>query len=270
MQARQDMRDAIRLLAGDLEALEFRRNPPPRRNDGRTEPYSKPDSARVNQWHFERAQSREPLDGWEAWAISIFRAPQPLPTDVMRFFDDYVHDSFAGFYLAGEVTEYDKRVKVAQVLQKSRSRLKGFDSKIYDLAKKTQAAVAKKEKGESMTPEEEALAIEAEYSTPYPVMTDADTADMRSFAIKTQTDTRREGGGYIIRRGYYPQSGFFRRESIHEKELQRLPKVGAARSARPVAEPVFELVWSENLVTDIAIASARMQPLPQGGGRALA
>lgn len=258
-QAQQDMRDANRMLAGDLEALELRRKHRSQVDSGRPEPVPKLDPSYVNQWHIERAESREPFDEWEAWATSIFRAPQPLPADVMRFFDDFVHDSFAGFYLAGEVTEYDKRAKVTKILKKPRSSWKGFDLKVYDLAKKTEAAVEKKKNGELLSAEEEALAKEAEYGTPYPVMTDADTPDMRSVAIKTQTDTRREGGGYIIRRGYYPHSGFFRRESIHEKELRTLPKVGAVRQTAPGAAAVVELVWSDNLLADVALASIQTQ-----------
>lgn len=269
-QAQQDMRDANRMLAGDLEALELRRKSRPQGSTGWPEPAPKLDPTYVNQWHLERAHSREPFDQWEAWATSIFRAPQPLPPDVMRFFDDYVHDSFAGFYLAGEVTEYDKRAKVIKVLKKPRSSWKGFDLKIYDLAKKTEAAVAKKKHGESLSTEEEALAKEAEYGTPYPVMTDADTADMRSVAIKTQTDTRREGGGYIIRRGYYPHSGFFRRESIHEKELRTLPKVGSVRQGAPAGAAVVELVWSDNLLADVALAAMRTQSRQEPSEAALA
>jgi len=40
-------------------------------------------------------------------------------------------------------------------------------------------------------------------------MKDEDADDLLSWgeelAVRTQSGTRREGGGYVIRRGYYPQ-----------------------------------------------------------------
>lgn len=260
-QAQQDMRDANRMLAGDLEALEYRRTAPAKTaGDDPYEPFRPHDLKRINQWHYYRAQNRTDLDEWEAWALSIFRAPQPLPAEVMRFFDDYIHDSFAGFYMAGEVTEYDKRLKVSKVVKEDRDDLKGFDLKVYDMAKKTEAAVAKRKAGEQLTEEEAALADEAEYGTPYPIMTDSDTSDMRSAAITTQTATRREGGGYIILRGNYPERGFIRK-SIYHDELHRKPKVGAAANKAATQEAAVELVWSDDIQADLfMIAAAQTAP----------
>ena len=259
-QAQQDMRDANRMLVGDLEALEYRRTAPPKMaGDGDSDPFSVHDLARMNQWHYYRAQNRTPLDKWEAWALSIFRAPQPLPDDVLRFFDDYVHDSFAGFYMAGEVTEYDKRLKISQVIKKDRNKLKGFDLKVYDNAKKTEAAIAKKKDGGQLSADEEALVAEAEYGTPYPLMTDEDTEDMRSAAITTQTSTRREGGGYIIMRGNYPESGFIRK-SIYEDELHRSPKTGSTSKTTKQGEEAVELVWSDHIREDLFLIAARGNP----------
>ena len=72
----------------------------------------------MSQWQSKRANLNIPveLDEWEIWALGIFEDPKPLSEDVMRFFDDYVHDSLAGFYMAGKVTEYDKRLKVESVM----------------------------------------------------------------------------------------------------------------------------------------------------------
>ncbi|NMG77733.1 hypothetical protein, partial [Aromatoleum diolicum] len=224
IQAQQDLHEANRMLAGDLEALRERRQarpaPPP---ENRQPPFTQADLARINKWQFDRAQFGTPLDDWEQAALAVFECPAPLPAEVERFFDDYVHDSFAGFYMAGEVTEYDKRVKVAQVMARKPESLEGFDRKIHATTARARAAQEKKAAGETLTAEEDALVREAEYGTPYPVMSDSDTADMRSTVILTQTATRREGGGYIIRRGYYPHIGFFYRRSIHEKELEQAP-----------------------------------------------
>ncbi len=257
-QAQQDMRDANRMLPGDLEALRYRQKPQQTGagDDAQANPYSWRDQGHINAWHLSRAINRDQLDAWETWALKIFNDPKPLPPEVMRFFDDYIHDSFAGFYMAGEVTEYDRRVKVAQVVKQDRQRLEGFDLKVYDLAKKTEAAVNKKKAGEELSSEEAALAAEAEYGTPYPIMTDEDTKDMRSAAITTQTMTRREGGGYIILRGNYPESGIIRR-SIYEKELHRDPLAGVEADKNIAREEAFELVWSDDIQADLFLLAAR-------------
>lgn len=242
-QEREDLGSYNRLLAGDLEALRARKA---FRHGDEEKPFSARDIARINHWQYYRAQNHTSLDKWEEFALDIFDHPKPLPPEVMRFFDDYVHDSLAGFYMAGEVTEYDKRAKIASFANKPPE--DGFYKRAYELSRKTEAAQLKQKNGEALTPEEEALVKEAQYGTPYPIRTDADSADMRSAAITTQTYTRREGGGYILRRGYYPQSGFFRK-SVHENELQRMPTAGIKAKEAPE-----EFVWSENLIQDIAQA----------------
>jgi len=200
------------------------------------------------------------LDDWEKFALESFDSPQPLPAEVMRFFDDYVHDSFAGFYMAGPVTEYDKRVIVGKVMKKPPGSCKGFEKKVYDHTMKVRAAQKKKADGEPLTPEEEALVKEAEYGTPFPTMTDADSADMRNPAIKTQTSTRREGGGYILRRGYYPHSGFiFMRKSTSEAELMKeLPRVTPPKT-KDGEQMAFVPVWSDNVSRDLKEAKREVQ-----------
>lgn len=175
--------------------------------------YSGKDSQRINQWHLIRANNRTALDEWERFALAIFDRPEPLSPEVAAFFDNYVHDSFAGFYMAGEVTEYDKRAKASEVMKKKPKDRNAFETRIAEITQKTADARRKKEAGEPLTPEEEELLRAAENGTPYPTMSDTDAADMRNPAILTQTATRREGGGYIIRRGYYPHEGFFLRRS---------------------------------------------------------
>ncbi len=253
-QAQEDMRSSNNMLIGDLEAIRARSHMTGRRQADEPEPFTAKDLSRINQWHYYRAQYGVPLDKWETWALAIFDKPEPLPPDVMRFFDDYVHDSLAGFYLAGPVTEFDKRVKMAEVkAMKPRSR-SSFDKKVFALGAKVEAAQAKKAAGETLTKEEADLVSEAEYGTPFPVMTDEDTADMRSAAITTQTDTRREGGGYILRRSYYPKKGFFIRESIHEKDLEKDPTLPVAPPAKEGEKTVaYEFIWSEDLVGDLAL-----------------
>ncbi|MGE5386312.1 MAG: hypothetical protein ACM3SV_10550, partial [Betaproteobacteria bacterium] len=147
-------------------------------------------------------------DEWEQWTLKVFDDPKPLPPEVMRFFDDYVHDSFAGFYMAGEVTEFDKRAKVAAVMKNPPNQRGRFERKVAEVSEKISAAQAKQEAGEALTDEEQKLLASAKYDTPYPVMTDDDAPEMRNPVITTQTYTRREGGGYVIHRGRYPAKGF--------------------------------------------------------------
>ena len=253
-QDQQDLRDANRMLAGDLEALRVRRKGRPLGSaKDQQKPFWYKDMERINQWHYYRAQNGLALDDWEQWALGIFESPEPLPDDVARFFDNYLHDSYAGFYLAGEVTEYDKRVKVAKIMAEKPEKLEGFDKKIYNITRKTKIAQAKQEAHEPMSDEEVHLVKEAEYGTPYPIMTDADSADMRDPVITTQTATRREGGGYILRRGYYPHTGFFFRRPVNEDELRRAPVAYKQRKKTGKDVPV-EMVWSDNLRVDIARA----------------
>lgn len=255
-QDQQDMREANDRLKGDLDALRTRRTAYPRiYNDTESKPFPHADITHINQWQFFRAQNGTPLDDWEHWALDIFENPKPLPADVERFFDDYVHDSFAGFYMAGEVTDYDKRVKIAAVMKKKTEYIKGFDKKVYDKASKTKAAQNKKKAGESLSPQEEELVSQAEYGTPYPIMTDADTKDMRNVLITTQTASRNEGGGYVLRRGYYPQEGFFLRKSINEKKLQESPTAYNSRKNQESDNTPVEFVWSNNLRYDVAQAN---------------
>ena len=228
-QDQEDLSSANMLLKGDLEGLRHRRDSKSSALDhDPTRPAFGGDYRyRMNQWHMIRANNRTPLDQWEKMALAYFDDPRPLPDEVARFFDDYVHDSFASFYLVGEVTEYDKRARVKAVMKEDRKKLNGFEKKIYDHTMHAREALRKKEAGEAMTPEEAALAQEAEYGTPYPVMRDEESGDMfvnfTDKAVRTQTATRREGGGYILRRDYYPHSGFIFRSSMHEDELMRMP-----------------------------------------------
>lgn len=270
-QSQQDLREANAMLAGDLEAMRYRRDQAGSTTLGeeRQPVYSGKDSQRINQWHLIRANNRTALDEWERFALAIFDRPEPLSPEVATFFDNYVHDSFAGFYMAGEVTEYDKRAKASEVMKKKPKDRNAFETRIAEITQKTADARRKKEAGEPLTPEDEELLRAAENGTPYPTMSDADAADMRNPAILTQTATRREGGGYIIRRGYYPHEGFFLRRSKFEQELQQAPRQGTRSPAQQKADAAKaeaaddkaprEFVWSENLRVDIPRARAAGQ-----------
>lgn len=253
-QAQEDIRSSNNMLIGDLQAVRERSQRVLERTADEPEPFTVKDLSRINQWHYYRAQHGLPLDKWERWALGIFDKPQPLPPDVMRFFDDYVHDSLAGFYLAGAVTEFDKRGKMAEVMAMDVDDMNKFDKKVFAVGMKLKEAKAKQSKNETLTKEEEELVSDANSGAPFPVMTDDDTAYMRSWLITTQTDTRREGGGYILRRSYYPKEGFFIRESIHEKELDKDPILPVAAPRKDGEKTVtWEYVWSDDLVRRLAL-----------------
>ncbi len=266
-QSKNDLLEANKMLAGDLEAMRFRRDAPPVfPGDEVKAPYGAADESRMNQWHRIRANSRTPLDSWEQFALPFFEKPNPLPPEVEDFFDNYVHDSFAGFYYAGAVTEFDKRVSVASVMKKKPEDRNKFETKVADVTQRANEAKRKQEAGDPLSEDEEALLKEAQYGTPYPVMTDIDADDMTSGKEKfvfIQTDSRREGGGYIIRRSYYPKEGFFFRKSKNEDELEEAPEVQnltpaqekraeAKAEAEAEAEKApREMVWSDHLRRDI-------------------
>lgn len=53
-------------------------------------------------------------------------------TDVIQFLDNYVHDSHAGFYLAGPVTNYDKEQEIKSVegMAKAGEKLNRWENKV--------------------------------------------------------------------------------------------------------------------------------------------
>lgn len=269
-QDREDLSSANRLLLGDLELLRHRKSEPPQHHDSQSPQaeFGRGYRYKANQWQVIRANSHTPLDEWEDFALSCFDKPEPLPDEVARFFDDHVHDSFATFYMAGEVTEFDKRSRVEKVMSEDPADLKGFDKRIHAKTSQVQQAQTKADRGEELTAAERALVAEAEFGTPYPVMKDEDADDLLSFgqelAVQTQSGTRREGGGYILRRGYYPHEGFFIRRSIHEDELRKAPK-SRHKTADHDGADVVVFVWGDNLRKDIAQArrdDQKRQPQP--------
>jgi len=108
----------------------------------------------------------------------------PVHQDVLRFLDDYVHDSHAGFYLAGPVTQYDKEQEIRRINEKVRKgkELNDWERKVYEARRA---------------------------GKPFPVMTDKDQWDMLNGAdvvVRANTTTRREGSGYFRQRTVFDRS----------------------------------------------------------------
>lgn len=108
----------------------------------------------------------------------------PVHRDVVRFLDNYVHDSHAGFYLAGPVTQYDKEQEIKRVktLVREGKTLNAWEKKV-DAASRS--------------------------GKPFPLMTDDDQWEMlhgKDVVVRLNTSTRREGSAYFRQRVVFDKS----------------------------------------------------------------
>ncbi|MCG2577020.1 DUF2235 domain-containing protein [Dechloromonas sp. XY25] len=108
----------------------------------------------------------------------------PVHTDVTRFLDNYVHDSHAGFYLAGPVTKYDKEQEIKRVEGKAKAgeKLNNWETKVLKASRA---------------------------GKPFPLMTDAEQWDMlngNDIVVRANTSTRREGDAYFRQRTVFDKS----------------------------------------------------------------
>lgn len=113
----------------------------------------------------------------------------PVPVRVAEFFDQHIHDSHASFRLLGPITLDDRKVVIAKIKEKLAN-----GKKINQMERKF-------------------LDADARSPGSYPVMHDADIADLRgmstfasSLAVSAITDTRRESGGHVRRRRVFDKS----------------------------------------------------------------
>jgi len=122
------------------------------------------------------------LSAYEKELLLDMRAP--VHADVIRFLDNYVHDSHAGFYLAGPVTAFDRQQEIKRVRQlvADKKSLNRWEQKVYRAALSGQL---------------------------FPLMTDADQWDMLygvGTLARANTSTRREGSGYFRNRVVFDKS----------------------------------------------------------------
>jgi uncharacterized protein (DUF2235 family) len=137
---------------------------------------------------------------------------------VSEFFDKYVHDSHAGFWLMGAQTPYDKGVLIAELKAKQ----KRYDElmaihrdDVNPLHSGSAYHAAQPYKLNSF--EQRVLQTNAKTPGEIPVITDADSADLRanagvvpSIVFKLMgTATRREAGGHGRYRTVFNRSGVF-------------------------------------------------------------
>ncbi|WP_454766710.1 T6SS phospholipase effector Tle1-like catalytic domain-containing protein [Cupriavidus campinensis] len=201
-QDRKDLKESDRHMRGDLHLLKLRASPHAMRTDRGGLALSPQERAAANQMPVIYAERGQSLTAWEQWVLGIFTRPPerrqyPAWTEDMLL-QHYVHDSFAGFYLAGAASQFDRRQAFRQMCEKlARGQsLNRFEQRLYDL--NADAARAEAETIRSGAPTSDAPIV-------YPVMTDDDAPAMRVPAVGLVTNTRREGGGYFWKREVFPR-----------------------------------------------------------------
>ncbi|WP_084600398.1 T6SS phospholipase effector Tle1-like catalytic domain-containing protein [Aromatoleum toluclasticum] len=136
-----------------------------------------------------RGTTPPPLSPLYAAAAEEARAIDKVPQAVHEFFDGFIHDSHASFYLAGPVTAHDKSEKLKLVKEKQR-------------------------RGNTLTPfEQRMLEVDATQPGEFPVMTDGDFEDLLDLesasteaVVKVMTTTRRESDGHLRVRVVFDRS----------------------------------------------------------------
>ncbi|NKI68181.1 DUF2235 domain-containing protein [Collimonas pratensis] len=231
----QDAEDLVsydKLLGGDTELLSKRKYGKFPGKDAYGEPIYdplqlRPDKAGLgNFWQLAQYDQKRPLNTWETFALSIVKdglladqQGQSLP-----LLESHVHDSLAGFWMAGylsaeekaegvlkmaneggpnkedsyqqevwtkyqQSTDLQKIIEKKQVLQvkAEEARFSGEIDKMQELQEQS-----------TFTPDEQ-----SQFAALYPLQTDANAPELRNKMITTQTWTLREGGGY-----FYPRYVF--------------------------------------------------------------
>jgi hypothetical protein len=171
-----------------------------------------------------------------AWALSQFEGDKVRGEAHFPLLIHQVHDSLAGFYLIGYMTAEDKAEKLLAIVREGRARgverLEPYQRQVYEnyeaakLKDSTLRAMvedrldAEKDVGKNATTRQEALRAEAGYHKSavfspveqqrawplFPTQTDvyADTMpDGLENVARFITNTRREGGGYLLPRAIF-------------------------------------------------------------------
>ena len=230
-QDRQDLLSYNALLKGDRELLSKRKvRDFPIGTDiygSVPSPLSRePNAASIgNAWQVLRYDRKRPLNAWEQFADEVFSSPRTAKQEAAcLLLERYVHDSLAGFWMAGYLSDEEKAEGILDMAKKGGpSKGDAYRQKVwqnYQAKPELQQIVQSKQdlqikaeqarfngqldrrdeldRQSTFTPEEQAQLAEL-----FPMQTDANAAELRHSAIKTQTWTLREGGGY-----FYPRVAF--------------------------------------------------------------
>ncbi|WP_205836539.1 T6SS phospholipase effector Tle1-like catalytic domain-containing protein [Iodobacter violaceini] len=215
-QEKEDISSYNALLQGDLKLLKERANGgrprPPER--GRFPVNDNIDfqqnSKLANKRALSRSDHRNKPDAIESMALEIFDAvPDTTLPPELQLLDLHVHDSLAGFYLAGYVTKEEKAERLLEMQKDPPSEKKAYDRKVYENAQAdpeirdllTNKRKMKKDSERVFSVEEQ---DKLKTDKVFPVLTDADAPELRNVLITSQTWTRREGGGYLKDRYIFP------------------------------------------------------------------
>lgn len=199
-QDRADLKESNDRLKADLTLVRYRAAPF-RSPYGGPNPIllSSDERTGANLMQVRSAQAGKALTGFETAALRYFDHPVAPPSGGPLLFEDYMHDSLAGFYMAGAVTELDRRTMIENVCKKHAAKqpLNGFEQKIYQ---ENQIWIDRRVVPPGVN---EGPNCQAEIGAVFPVQTDADVGDLREWVIVSQTDSRREGGGYLRDRAIF-------------------------------------------------------------------
>ncbi|MCD9087070.1 DUF2235 domain-containing protein [Stenotrophomonas sp. SY1] len=181
--------------------------------------------------------------------VKAVDAPVTIPADVDRFFDDYVHDSHAGFWMLGPITRIDKAIFVNEIrrrnalrkhhlaLAKQYSELRNHDqagreymrARSYELNRFEQQVLAANPKDVDIDDENSSANV--------PLMRDSDAKDLRGnmgaegWIVKNVvgTGTRREPNGVGQYRHIMDRDHERFLQPVQEVEYQRDRAIDAAK-----------------------------------------
>ncbi|MFC7420922.1 T6SS phospholipase effector Tle1-like catalytic domain-containing protein [Iodobacter arcticus] len=215
-QDQEDLRSYNALLLGDLKLLKEREKggrprPPERDRFPNNDNIDFQGNAKLaNKRALSRSDHRSKPDTIENIALKVFDAPADatLPPE-LQLLDEHVHDSLAGFYLAGYVTKEEKADRLLEMQKKPPSTNDPYDRKVYENAQAdAEVSALLKTKGELRKDRERVFSPgeqdKLKTDKVFPVLTDADAPELRNRLITSQTWTRREGGGYLKERYVFP------------------------------------------------------------------
>ena len=195
------------------------------RNDiAKAQKAAQPSTRLVGSWVGVRQIQAQPNpDEIQKAIVTEVNAANNVPTDVDGFFDNYPHDSHAGFWLLGPLSQYDKNVFANEI----RNKQEAYDT----LTRRAEEAEARGDYEDSIDYYAQAQKYilnnferrvldanqgKADAASPatIPVMTDKDAADLRgnaglatAIAMKLMgTGTRREANGHGQYRRIYDRS----------------------------------------------------------------
>lgn len=186
----------------------------------------------ANAWQALSAFNGTPPSTDELWALQEFdKSLVAIDTPYLALLENHIHDSLAGFYLAGYVSDEEKAEALLTMAREHaasgrapatpyRKQLwQNYQNAIKEdpalgammqnkVAAYQQAENAPGHRAEQINAMENArqgtiftTEEQARLATLFPTQTDAHAAELRSAAvIRTQTESRREGSGYLRRR----------------------------------------------------------------------